>query len=155
MKSIVSMLRVMLWPILWWGFSEALYCAPVQQLAPPPVPLRLDLSRVTQADIEQTVRHLQAIVRAADARAATLELNLASAHASLAAAETETSNVQTKMDTSIRERDVARERAAKAEAATDVERTWKCRWCAAWLGTVALFAAFFIARQYIPFLKLL
>ncbi len=139
--------RLLLWPILWWGFAtEALYCAPEPFDAPPA--LALDLSRVSAEDIARTVRHLQVIVRASEERALSLQHDLEVEHDAHLTALVESGKVQTALD-------AANSRAAKAEADVAVQRKWKWRWFWTWLGTVALVAAFFVARQYFPFLKLL
>ncbi len=98
-------LRLLLWPILWWGFSSAMYCAeepPLEsavQLAPP-APLKLDLSRVSEAAIERTVEHLQQLVHEAESRAITLDANLSIVAASLTTARAETATVQAELTTS-------------------------------------------------------
>lgn len=94
----LRLLPLLLWPILWWGFSEAAYCAAREQLAPPPVPLSIDLSHVSEDAIAQTVRHLQAIVRASEARAENLAVNLEAEHASVVAAQNETLSLQATVD---------------------------------------------------------
>lgn len=96
-------LRLLLWPILWWSFAtSALYCAPTDatvQLAPPPPPVTLDLSRVSAADIERTVEHLQRLVHEAEQRADSLDANLEAVHEAHAAALTETLQLQRTIDT--------------------------------------------------------
>ena len=140
--------RILLWPILWWGFgTEALYCDS-EPFEPAPVPLALDLSRVSLDDIARTVRHLQVIVRASEARARDLEAALALEHVSHLAALAESAKVQTALDAD-------RAQLAKLTAELAIQTRWKWRWFKLWLGTVLLVAAFFIARQYVPFLRLL
>ena len=106
---------LLLWPILWWGYTQAMYCADVQP--PPPAPLRLDLSGVSLADIAATVEHLQQLVHESEARADTIAQNLDAEQAAHTAAKNDAASLQLVVDTRTRERDQAVER----------ERAWQRR----------------------------
>ena len=76
----------------------------------------------------------------------TLLSQLSKEHAEHTLAEAARAVVQEKLDVRTQERDDARRE-------RDEERHMKRVWFWTWIGTVALVAGFFIARQYFPILK--
>ena len=105
--SSFRLLPFFLWPILWWGYTSAMYCA--VEIAPP-APLKLDLSGVSLSAIEKTVEHLQRLVHESEARADTIAQNLDAEQAAHIAAKNDAASLQLVVDTRTRERDQAVER---------------------------------------------
>lgn len=131
---------------------------------------------ITKGDIAATVRHIQALAKEQareldDARTdiATLKDRLNQAGVQIVDSQQKTRELQQQIDDlrtfgmeqqaraekaeEADRKDKAEAKANKAEADHQAGLAWK--WRLITLGLVLLVAAFFVARQYLPFLKLI